>query len=158
SLTALAQKWRSEVSVLADEKGLDFDVIVDPELPPTIMGDEDALSKIAINLLGNAFKFTQQGSVTMELSRVESGWKMAVSDTGIGIPTHAREYIFEEFRQVDGSSKRLYGGTGLGLSLVQKLSRAMGGNVSLHSEVGKGSTFTVTLPLNVETMEQGVAV
>jgi signal transduction histidine kinase len=157
SLTALAQKWRNEVSVLADGKGLEFDVIVDPALPPAILGDEDALSKIAINLLGNAFKFTQQGQVTMELSCVETGWKMAVSDTGIGIPTHAREYIFEEFRQVDGSSKRLYGGTGLGLSLVQKLSRAMGGNVSLQSEVGNGSTFTVTLPLNVATIEEGAA-
>jgi signal transduction histidine kinase len=158
SLTALAQKWRNEVSVLADEKGLDFDVIVDPDLPPTILGDEDALSKVAINLLGNAFKFTQHGQVTMELSCVDGGWKIAVSDTGIGIPMHAREYIFEEFRQVDGSSKRLYGGTGLGLSLVQKLARAMGGSVALQSEVGTGSTFTVTLPLHVEPMEQGVAV
>lgn len=157
SLTALAQKWHSEVSVLADEKGLDFDIVVDPALPPTILGDEDALSKIAINLLGNAFKFTQQGQVKMELSCIDTGWKMSVSDTGIGIPIHAREYIFEEFRQVDGSSKRLYGGTGLGLSLVQKLSRAMGGNVSVQSEVGKGSTFTVTLPLNTATIEEGAA-
>jgi signal transduction histidine kinase len=157
SLSELAEKWRSEVSVLADEKGLHFDVIVDPSLPSVILGDEDALSKIAINLLGNAFKFTPHGQVTMELSCAGTDWKLAVSDTGIGIPAHAREYIFEEFRQVDGSSKRLYGGTGLGLSLVQKLARAMGGNVSLQSEVGKGSTFTVTLPLNVATMEEGVA-
>lgn len=155
SLTALAQKWRNEVSVLADGKGLDFDVIVDPALPLAVFGDEDALSKIAVNLLGNAFKFTQQGQVTLELSRAGTDWTMAVSDTGIGIPMHAREYIFEEFRQVDGSSKRLYGGTGLGLSLVQKLARAMGGNVSLQSEVGKGSTFTVTLPLAVAAVEEG---
>ena len=155
SLTVLAQKWRNEVSVLADGKGLDFDVIVDPTLPPAIFGDEDALSKIAVNLLGNAFKFTQQGQVTLELSRAETNWTLAVSDTGIGIPMHAREYIFEEFRQVDGSSKRLYGGTGLGLSLVQKLARAMGGNVSLQSEVGKGSTFTVMLPLVVAAVEEG---
>jgi len=154
----LAHKWQNEVSVLAEGKGLEFIVNIDPNLPPIILGDEDALSKVAINLLGNAFKFTQQGQVTLELSCISGGWKIAVSDTGIGIPSHAREYIFEEFRQVDGSSKRLYGGTGLGLSLVQKLSRAMGGNVSLQSEVGKGSIFTVTLPLEVETIAQGAAV
>lgn len=155
SLTALAQKWQNEVSILADEKGLDFEIVIDPALPPEIISDEDALSKIAVNLLGNAFKFTQQGQVKMELSCAEESWTMAVSDTGIGIPMHAREYIFEEFRQVDGSSKRLYGGTGLGLSLVQKLARAMGGGVSLQSEVGKGSTFTVTLPLTVAAIEEG---
>jgi signal transduction histidine kinase len=71
---------------------------------------------------------------------------ISVSDTGIGIPPHARDYIFEEFRQVDGSSKREFGGTGLGLAIVQKLTRAMGGTVTLASELGKGSTFTVTLP------------
>ena len=87
------------------------------------------------------------------MERADNKWKIIVSDTGIGIPAHAREYIFDEFRQVDGSSKRLYGGTGLGLSLVQKLSRVMGGNVALKSELGEGSTFTVTLPLEqpVET-------
>ena len=150
SPSTMARRWQSEVGVLAEEKGIDFALNVDPQLPQTILGDEDALSKIAINLLGNAFKFTQQGQVALDLQRVNGDWTITVSDTGIGIPTHAREYIFEEFRQVDGSSKRLYGGTGLGLSLVQKLTRAMGGNVTLESEVGKGSTFTITLPLETE--------
>jgi signal transduction histidine kinase len=148
------------MSILADEKGLEFIVNVDPNLPPLVLGDEDALSKVVINLLGNAFKFTQEGQVRLDLTCDDHHWKISVSDTGIGIPAHAREYIFEEFRQVDGSSKRLYGGTGLGLALVQKLSRAMDGSVSLQSEVGKGSVFTVTLPLEVEnttnTIEQGV--
>ncbi|MBL8131328.1 MAG: HAMP domain-containing protein [Anaerolineae bacterium] len=152
---ALAQRWQNQVSILGEEKGLGFNVYVDPDLPPTLMGDEDALSKIAVNLLGNAFKFTHQGEVSLDLCRENGNWTIAVSDTGIGIPTHAREYIFEEFRQVDGSSKRLYGGTGLGLALVQKLARAMGGSVSLDSEVGRGSTFIVTLPL--ETTEEGVS-
>lgn len=151
---SLTQKWQSQVGVLGEERGLDFVVTIDPELPSTILGDEDALSKIVVNLLGNAFKFTHQGQVSLDLRRVNGDWTIAVSDTGIGIPPHAREYIFDEFRQVDGSSKRLYGGTGLGLSLVQKLTRAMGGNVTLQSEVGTGSTFTITLPL--ETVE-GIA-
>lgn len=155
SPVTLAQRWRNQVGVLGEEKGIDFVVTIDPALPPTVLGDEDALSKVAINLLGNAFKFTHQGQIALDLRRVNGDWTIAVSDTGIGIPTHAREYIFEEFRQVDGSSKRLYGGTGLGLALVQKLTRAMGGTVTLQSELGKGSTFTITLPL--ETTEEGVS-
>ena len=143
----LADKWRQSVGVLADKKGVDFIVNIDPNLPDRVQGDEDALSKIVINLLGNAFKFTHEGAVTLDIRREDKMWNIAVKDTGIGIPPHAREYIFEEFRQVDGSSKRQYGGTGLGLSLVQKLSRAMGGSVALDSETGAGSVFTVTLPL-----------
>lgn len=152
----LARKWQNEVGILAEEKNLEFTVNVSPELPTTILGDEDALSKVAINLLSNAFKFTPKGKVSLELQREGDSWMVSVSDTGIGIPPHAREYIFDEFRQVDGSSKREFGGTGLGLALVQKLTRAMNGNVSLQSEVGKGSTFTITLPLEVpEPVEQG---
>ena len=147
SPVGMAEKWRREVGVLGEGKGIGFDINVDPELPETLLGDEDALSKITINLLSNAFKFTHEGRVSLDLQRADGHWMIAVSDTGIGIPPHAREYIFDEFRQVDSSSKRLYGGTGLGLSLVQKLSRAMGGNVTVRSEVGQGSTFTVTLPL-----------
>ncbi len=154
----LAEKWRSEVGVLAEEKGIAFIVNVKPELPDILFSDVDALSKIVINLLSNAFKFTHSGQVSLNLSRANDEWEIAVTDTGIGIPPHAREYIFDEFRQVDGSSKREYGGTGLGLALVQKLSRALGGNVVLESEVGVGSTFSVTLPLIVPevTLEQGV--
>lgn len=147
SPATLAEKWKRDMSILADEKGLNFALTVDSALPPTILGDEDALSKVAINLLGNAFKFTKEGSVTLGLQKMEEGWAIVVADTGIGIPVHARDYIFEEFRQVDGTSKREFGGTGLGLSLVQKLARAMGGRVMVDSEVGQGSTFTVILPL-----------
>ncbi|MAU13371.1 MAG: hypothetical protein CL607_26365 [Anaerolineaceae bacterium] len=145
----LARKWENAVSVLAEEKDLAFVVTVDSDLPETIIEDDDALSKITINLLSNAFKFTHEGQVRLNMERENDKWKIIVSDTGIGVPAHAREYIFDEFRQVDGSSKRLYGGTGLGLSLVQKLSREMGGNVALKSELGVGSTFIVTLPLEL---------
>ncbi|MEO1165160.1 MAG: ATP-binding protein, partial [Chloroflexota bacterium] len=154
SLERLARKWESEVGILAEEKQLGFAVNVSDDLPPMILGDEDALSKIAINLLSNAFKFTHEGQVTLDIQRVDAGWTLAVTDTGIGIPSYAREYIFDEFRQVDGSSKRLYGGTGLGLALVQKLARAMGGNVILKSEVDEGSTFIVTLPLEIAKENQ----
>lgn len=147
----LAQKWKRSVGVLAEGKGVDFVVNIDDKLPDTIYSDEDALTKIVINLLGNAFKFTHKGSVSLNLNCDDDDWSIVVKDSGIGIPPHAREYIFDEFRQVDGSSKRQYGGTGLGLSLVQKLSRALGGTVAIESEVGVGSTFIIKLPLIVQS-------
>jgi signal transduction histidine kinase len=146
----MVERWKNELSVLAESKGIAFEVILDPTLPETIYGDEESLSKVAVNLLGNAFKFTSEGKVTLKLERRNQQMAIQVTDTGIGIPPHAREFIFDEFRQVDQSSKRLYGGTGLGLAIVQKLSRGMGGTVTVDSEVGKGSTFTVLLPIQTE--------
>jgi signal transduction histidine kinase len=147
----LAQRWHAELGVLAESKGIGFEVRVDPTLPKTLVGDEEAISKVAINLLSNAIKFTEKGKVALAMTAAGDQWNIAVTDTGIGIPAHAREYVFEEFRQVDQTSKRKYGGTGLGLAIVQKYSRSMGGQVTLRSEVGKGSEFTVTLPLMMPT-------
>jgi signal transduction histidine kinase len=143
----LARRWQGEISVLAEKKDLRFEVSLDATLPEVLYGDEESISKIAINLLGNAIKFTEQGLVKLILTRRDGTWNIVVEDTGIGIPPHAREFIFEEFRQVDQTSKRKYGGTGLGLAIVQKYTRAMGGIVSVKSEQGAGSTFTVSLPL-----------
>ena len=143
----LAKRWQEEIGVLAEKKGIQFALSLDTSLPETLYGDEEAISKVALNLLGNAIKFTEAGQVALALERVDGTWGIVVEDTGIGIPPHAREFIFEEFRQVDQSSKRKYGGTGLGLAIVQKYTRAMGGTVQVKSEFGKGSTFTVSLPL-----------
>jgi len=151
----LAKRWQDEISVLAEKKGVGFEVKLDAALPEMLYGDEEAISKVAINLLGNAIKFTEQGQVKLGVERINGTWSITVSDTGIGIPPHAREFIFEEFRQVDQTSKRKYGGTGLGLAIVQKYTRAMGGTVSLKSELGKGSTFTVSLPLRMTSNLQG---
>jgi signal transduction histidine kinase len=146
----MVERWKNELSVLAEGKGIGFEVSLDPDIPATIYGDEEALSKITTNLLGNAFKFTSEGKVSLSLERLNGSIAIKVQDTGIGIPPHAREFIFDEFRQVDQSSKRKYGGTGLGLAIVQKLAREMNGTVALESELGKGSTFTVTIPLQTE--------
>ncbi len=143
----VAKGWENEISVLADKKDLKFEVEIDENLPEVLYGDEELISKVAINLLGNAIKFTEQGKVRLTLECDEENWSIVVEDTGIGIPPHAREFIFEEFRQVDQTSKRKYGGTGLGLAIVQKYIRAMGGIVTVKSEQGQGSTFTVSLPL-----------
>jgi len=148
----MVQGWKDNLSSLAEKKALNFEVTVDPNLPQTLYGDEESLSKIVINLLGNAIKFTETGTVSLKLEKQDNLMIMEVRDTGIGIPPHAREYIFDEFRQVDMSSKRQHGGTGLGLSIVQKLANAMGGTVTLQSEVGVGSIFTVAIPIQTEPM------
>ena len=100
-----------------------------------------------MNLLGNATKFTDAGSITVFLRGVDGAVELSIADTGVGIPPDDLPHIFDEFRQVDGSSRREYGGTGLGLSIVRKLSLLMGGNVRVQSQAGVGSTFTVLLPL-----------
>lgn len=146
----MVQSWHDNLSVLAENKGIEFTATSDPELPETLYGDEESLSKIAINLVGNAIKFTEEGKVTLKLEKADDQMKLEVQDTGIGIPPHAREFVFDEFRQVDMSSKRQHGGTGLGLSIVNKLAQAMGGTVTLQSEVGEGSTFTVLIPISTE--------
>ncbi|MBZ0286588.1 MAG: histidine kinase, partial [Anaerolineae bacterium] len=143
---ALSEQWQSQMHVLAQQKGLSLDVEVDPALPDTIYGDADRITQIVINLLSNAFKFTEKGGVRLELKREDSDWIIRVIDTGVGIPPHAINYIFDEFRQVDGSSRRVYGGTGLGLAIVRNLCLMMKGNVKVTSELNKGSVFTVTLP------------
>jgi len=158
SLSDLVEKLQSQMGVLADEKLLSFNVNLDPALPRTISIDEDAITKIVTNLLGNAFKFTEKGSVTLDLSRKDTNIVIAVRDTGIGIPTHMHDVIFERFRQVDGSSKRTHGGSGLGLAIVQKLTLALNGTINVQSVVGEGSTFTVVLPLETTDEAEKVAV
>ena len=113
------------------------------------MGDEPRVEQVAINLISNAFKFTAEGSVTLDIGVNQDAhtWTIRVIDTGIGIPPHALDLIFEEFRQVDGSPTRAYTGSGLGLAIVRNLVRLMNGSIVVESELGKGSTFTVTLPL-----------
>lgn len=144
----LVASWQAEIGILADKKNILLETNIDDGIPETLSGDAEAISKIVINLLSNAIKFTEEGQVTLSLKCSENNkWDIIVQDTGIGIPPHAREYIFDEFRQVDQSSKRKYGGTGLGLAISQKLVRVMGGSISLQSEIGQGSTFTVTLPV-----------
>lgn len=143
----LAQRWKAEIGILAENKGVELELTLDPNLPEVVYGDEEAVSKVALNLLSNAIKFTEQGRVSLTVANGGDEWRIIVADTGIGIPPHAREFVFEEFRQVDQTSKRKFGGTGLGLAIVQKYTRTMGGTVALQSEVGQGSTFTVTLPL-----------
>ncbi len=133
---------------LARERGLTFSSTVDPGVPERIDTDPQRLGQILKNLLSNAFKFTAAGAVTLRVSAPVKGQvAFAVQDTGIGIAPEQQEVIFEAFRQADGSTHRKYGGTGLGLSISRDLARVLGGNVEVVSEPGKGSIFTLKLPL-----------
>jgi two-component system NtrC family sensor kinase len=155
-LRELIQVAAATVEPLLKPDRVRFVAEVDPDLPP-LHTDRDKLKQVVLNLLSNAVKFTDEGVVKVAAWRAGDRLKVAVSDTGIGMPPEALDYIFEEFRQVDMSSTRRHGGTGLGLAIVRKLARLLGGEVTAESELGKGSTFTVTLPLNVERAGAPVA-
>lgn len=151
-VVVLLEDTQSRMETLAQQKALAFNTRLDPALPHRLVGDIIRLEQIIVNLVSNAIKYTETGWVELRLDRPSvSTWAIVVIDTGIGIPPHAIEYIFDEFRQVDGTTHRLYQGTGLGLSIVRKLAQLMGGTVQIQSEVNRGSTFTVTLPLREPT-------
>jgi PAS domain S-box-containing protein len=113
---------------------------------PLLTTDQDKVQQILMNLLSNAVKFTTAGTITVTARHHDGEITIAVTDTGIGIPAEALEHIFEEFRQVDSSTTRQYGGTGLGLSISRRLAQILGGDITVQSTDGVGSTFTVTLP------------
>jgi signal transduction histidine kinase len=116
-------------------------------VPAALYTDEEKLRQIVLNLLGNAVKFTERGEIRLSARAENGSLDVAVSDTGIGIPADQLELIFEEFEQVDASSTRAHGGTGLGLAIARRLARLMGGDVRAESLQGRGSTFTLSLPV-----------
>jgi signal transduction histidine kinase/DNA-binding response OmpR family regulator len=134
------------VALRADEKGLELLSDVDENVPDVLMGDPGRLRQVIINLAGNAIKFTSKGEVLLHVgleSRTDGGARLAfaVSDTGIGIPQSKLDAIFEPFVQADGSTTRVFGGTGLGLTICSQLVARMGGEITVESEVGRGSVF-----------------
>jgi signal transduction histidine kinase/DNA-binding response OmpR family regulator/CHASE3 domain sensor protein len=132
---------------VAEQKGLKFRTEIAPGTPSTIESDRQRLEQVLKNLLSNAMKFTEKGEVVLAIGRDADGKiELAVRDTGIGIPEHQRQAIFEAFRQADGTTNRRYGGTGLGLSISRELARLLGGEIRVESEPGQGSVFTVTIP------------
>jgi len=142
------------VGIRASEKGLAIESELAADVPPWLAGDPVRLRQVLINLLGNALKFTEQGKLTVRITRDPeandlASLLVAVSDTGIGIPPDKLDTIFESFSQADSSTTRKYGGTGLGLSISKRLVEAMGGRIWVESTVGSGSTFYFTAKLGV---------
>ena len=160
-LSGLKQHMERTFRQLAADKGLEFEVAFDGNLPETIRTDEKRLQQVVLNLLSNAFKFTEAGSVTLSARCVDTGWntnhpvlrgaesaiEIAVTDTGIGIPEDKQKLIFEAFQQADATTSRKFGGTGLGLSISREIARLLGGELQVRSTLNEGSTFTLFVPL-----------
>jgi HAMP domain-containing protein/signal transduction histidine kinase/CheY-like chemotaxis protein len=155
-LSSLRQHMERTFRQLAADKGLRFEISVDPGLPESVRTDEKRLQQVVLNLLSNAFKFTAEGEVRLDfrpdrgshngVARSIDGLAIMVTDTGIGIPEDKQKLIFEAFQQADGTTSRKYGGTGLGLSISREIARLLGGELRVESTPGKGSTFTLVVP------------
>jgi signal transduction histidine kinase/HAMP domain-containing protein/ActR/RegA family two-component response regulator len=159
-LPDLQDALEREFRPVAEQKGMSFSMELEPGMQPSLVTDPGRLRQVLKNLLANAFKFTERGSVTVRVGQPHSGWSheshdldhavnvtaFSVSDTGIGIAADAQKRIFEAFVQADGTTGREYGGTGLGLSISRELVQLLGGEITLSSTLGVGSTFTVYLP------------
>jgi CheY-like chemotaxis protein/signal transduction histidine kinase len=164
-IDATARSFRHE----ADNRQLAFEVEIDPNLGSTISTDPKRLQQVLKNLLSNAFKFTDKGSVCLKVAAAVGGWSpghsllnqspvvaFEVSDSGIGIPIEKQRIIFEAFQQADAGTSRKYGGTGLGLAISRELANLLGGEIQLRSTPGIGSTFTLFLPLKYAGPSNGM--
>jgi two-component system sensor histidine kinase ResE len=143
-----------DVRMLAQAEGLEITSEIADDVPDELLGDQERLQQVLVNLTTNAVKFTDDGEVRVSIFRPdEQHWGFKVSDTGKGIAPEDQEFIFDSFRRVDDSVTRERSGVGLGLSIVKQLVVLMEGEISLESEVGRGSTFTVILPLSPKQEE-----
>ncbi|MGI6091720.1 MAG: response regulator [Negativicutes bacterium] len=159
AVCSFIEDLRKKFMPIAQHKNLFFNLQIEEDFPPAIYTDEIRLEQIIVNLLSNAFKFTEQGGVFLKLSTQtkpsgEVVLKFSVTDTGIGIAPHQQKVIFEEFKQADSTNTRKYGGTGLGLAISRKLAELLEGHIELESSVGQGSKFTLYLPQGKVDIEQ----
>jgi signal transduction histidine kinase len=147
SIPDLVSEVRAELEPIIMRSALTITVDIPKDVKP-IVTDRQKVKQILLNLLSNALKFTHDGSVTISARRnPERTISLVVADTGIGIAPADQPKIFEDFRQLDNSPTRAYGGTGLGLSICRRLAHMLGGTITVQSQVGKGSTFTLSLPV-----------
>jgi len=159
-LTELSESLERSFGPVAEQKGLEFKIDIQPDVPTAIYTDGQRLEQVLKNLLSNAFKFTSEGTVSVTMRMAEKNRRFqnpalnasggviafAVADTGVGIATDKQRLIFEAFQQADGTTSRKFGGTGLGLSISREIARLLGGEIRVESTPGKGSSFTLFLP------------
>jgi two-component system, sensor histidine kinase and response regulator len=153
-LPAVIEEVKGILAPKAGATGLSIAVEYPSTLPREFVGDAGKIRQVLMNLVSNALKFTDRGEVRVLVSCVAldantAGMRVAVQDTGVGIPEDKLDLVFEKFSQVDGSNTRRYGGTGLGLTIAKELIALMGGAIAVESSVGQGSTFWFTLPLRL---------
>jgi signal transduction histidine kinase/PAS domain-containing protein len=158
SLRALIEGTTETLSVQVEKKGLSIDAFVDPATPDSVLADATRIRQILFNLIGNATKFTDRGTITVRARALSADTEhvtlgLTISDTGIGMTAAQQARLFQPFSQADSSTTRRYGGTGLGLSIVRRLAELMDGTVAVESAPDKGSTFTVTLRLKRAAQE-----
>jgi len=147
----LLENLHSVMDKITTDKGLELRSELDPDMPEALTGDSARLQQILVNLVNNSAKFTKEGFVQVKISLLnQQEWGITVTDTGQGIPKDELPHIFETFRQVEGTTTRLHGGFGLGLSIVKQLVNLMGGTISVESELEKGSIFSIILPLEAK--------
>ncbi len=169
SVKILCDELRTLFQMLMKDKGIEFNIVIEPSVPSTFISDKKRITQIIRNFLSNAFKFTHEGTIELRVGLAPEFTRysksrlsekdiifIAVKDSGIGIPAEQQNHIFEAFQQADGSTSRKYGGTGLGLAISRQLSQLLNGEIHLTSEAGKGSTFTLYLPLASRNQELSV--
>lgn len=148
NLTDFTDNLEGLFAVNAEEKEIQFNIIIDKSVPTDFVTDEYRLEQVVKNFLSNAFKFTERkGEIQLKISADEEHLRFVVSDNGKGITAEKQQLIFEAFRQEDGSTSRKYGGTGLGLSISKEIASLLGGRITLESTLGAGSVFTLIIPL-----------
>ena len=148
SMKAVVQTVISGTEALAAEKHLTLRTGIPDDLPAG-EGDERRITQVLLNLVGNAIKFTESGGIAVDVAVTDGAFQVAVADTGPGIALEDQQLVFEEFRQLDSSSTRTKGGTGLGLAISKKIVGLHGGRIWVESELGRGSTFRFTIPVQV---------
>ena len=160
SIAGLVDQVKQVIRHRADEKGLELITIIASDIDDVVIGDPIRLSQVLINLAGNAIKFTERGSVSIEVIKETGGIRFSVNDTGIGIPEDKLQTVFESFSQANASDTRKYGGTGLGLSISRQLVGMMGSNIAIESKEGSGTTFSFIVEFetgSAERLEQRMA-
>ena len=150
-LSDILTQLENTVATLIEEKEIEFLINIEKSVPDLIKSDGEKINQVLLNILSNAVKFTKRGKIVLNIFHKTERLFFEIADTGIGINTEYIKLIFEEFTQIDGSSTRKYGGTGLGLTLSKRIVELLGGEIEVESEPGVGTTVRFYIPLSLKS-------